>query len=77
MDFSLPRLFSRKKEETRSADSSIAVNVVGQAPASKFKEVTSETDAMKNSIVYRALSILSDSVSSIPLQIYKLDEHGH
>lgn len=77
MGFSIRNLFS-PKENVRSNDSSIGVNVIGTTqPASKFKEVSSETDALKNSIVYRCLSIISDSVASIPINIYKLDEHGH
>lgn len=70
-------IFKRKqKVEKRDNNPEIEVRYVGQ-PARKYAAITDVTQAMQNSIVYRGVSILSDSVASIPLLIYRKDKNGY
>lgn len=59
----------RNKKQNKRASETVApeIRYVG---AKKYTNVTSSERAMMNSIVYRSMNILSDSVASIPLDVY-------
>lgn len=70
-------IFKRKpKVEKRDNNPEVEVRYVGQ-PAKKYAAITEVSRAMQNSIVYRGVSILSDSVASVPLLIYRRDKNGY
>jgi HK97 family phage portal protein len=54
---------------------SVKVNYVQQR--SKYTTINSQEKALENSVVYRATSILTDSVASIPLGIYRKNAKGY
>lgn len=62
--------FLKRKPKTNKRDSSSSSPVIQYVGAKKYTTVTSSDKAMMNSIVYRSMSILSDSVASIPLDVY-------
>lgn len=76
-NMALRDIFKRKqpiqKRETTST-SNVVVRTVGQK---KYNAVTDPYEAMKSSIVYRGIAILSDSVASIPLSIYHKNKDGY
>lgn len=70
-------VFKRKnkvqKRET-SSSSNVIIRTVGQR---KYTAVTDPYEAMKCSIVYRGIAILSDAVAAIPLNIYHKNKEGY
>lgn len=65
----------RNKVETRDSEpQTVSVNYVGQK---KYHAIVNPSEAMKSSVVYRGLAILSDAVASVPLDIYRLDKSGY
>lgn len=73
MKFNIRNLFSKNKEIKRNND--INVRYVG-AKQNKYTAVYDEEKALTNSVIYRGVSILTDSVASIPLSIYRKDKKG-
>jgi HK97 family phage portal protein len=63
-----------KREATNKVDEKVSVRVIG---SKAFSAINSPAEAMKSSIVYRGISILSDAVASIPLSIYHKNKDGH
>lgn len=72
MKFNIRNLF-KNKEIKRSAD--VNVRYVG-AKQNKYSPIYDEEKALTNSVIYRGVSILTDSVASIPLSIYRKDKKG-
>lgn len=72
MKFNFRNIF-KNKEIKRSAD--VNVRYVG-AKQNKYAPVYDEEKALTNSVIYRGVSILTDSVASIPLSIYRKDKKG-
>ena len=72
MKFTFRNIF-KNKEIKRSAD--VNVRYVG-AKQNKYTAVYDEEKALTNSVIYRGVSILTDSVASIPLSIYRKDKKG-
>jgi len=72
MKFNFRNIF-RNKEIKRSAD--VNVRYVG-AKQNKYSPIYDEEKALTNSVIYRGVSILTDSVASIPLNIYRKDKKG-
>lgn len=74
------RIFpNRNKVQSRNAipatnKQETTVRVIG---SKAFTCVSSPSEALKSSVVYRGIAILSDSVASIPLKIYHQDKEGH
>lgn len=73
MKFNIRNLFSKNKEIKRNND--INVRYVG-AKQNKYSPIYDEEKALTNSVIYRGVSILTDSVASIPLSIYRKDKKG-
>ena len=69
-------LFKRKPaiQKRETASSNVVIRTVGQK---KYTAVTDPYEAMKSSIVYRGIAIVSDSVASIPLHIYHKNKDGY
>lgn len=72
MKFNFRNIF-KNKEIKRSAD--VNIRYVG-AKQNKYAPVYDEEKALTNSVIYRGVSILTDSVASIPLSIYRKDKKG-
>lgn len=72
MKFNFRNIF-RNKEIKRSAD--VNIRYVGNK-TNKYTAVYDEEKALTNSVIYRGVSILTDSVASIPLSIYRKDKKG-
>ena len=74
MKFNIRNLFKNKdKENKRTGD--VNIRYVG-AKQNKYTAVYDEEKALTNSVIYRGVSILTDSVASIPLSIYRKDKKG-
>ena len=70
-------IFKRKpapQKRESSASSNVVIRTVGQK---KYAAVTDPYEAMKCSIVYRGIAIVSDSVASIPIHIYHKNKQGY
>lgn len=72
MKFNFRNIF-KNKEIKRSAD--VNIRYVGNK-TNKYTAVYDEEKALTNSVIYRGVSILTDSVASIPLSIYRKDKKG-
>lgn len=72
MKFNIRNLF-KNKEIKRNND--INIRYVGNKQ-NKYTAVYDEEKALTNSVIYRGVSILTDSVASIPLSIYRKDKKG-
>lgn len=72
MKFNFRNIF-KNKEIKRSAD--VNIRYVG-AKQNKYSPIYDEEKALTNSVIYRGVSILTDSVASIPLLIYRKDKKG-
>lgn len=72
MKFNFRNIF-KNKENKRSGE--VNVRYVG-AKQNKYTAVYDEEKALTNSVIYRGISILTDSVASIPLSIYRKDKKG-
>lgn len=70
-DFLKRKPVTQKRETTSS---NVTVRTVGQK---KYTSVTDPYEAMKCSIVYRGIAIVSDSVASIPIHIYHKNKQGY
>ena len=69
------RFRNKKQPQKReSTTSTVVVKTVGQK---KYAAVTDPYEAMKSSIVYRGIAIVSDSVASIPIHIYHKNKQGY
>ena len=70
-------IFKRKpaeqKREVTNSQNNVIIRTVGQK---KYAPVTDPYEAMKSSIVYRGIAIVSDSVASIPIHIYHKNKEG-
>ena len=74
MKFNIRNLFKNKdKENKRTGD--VNIRYVG-TKTNKYTAVYDEEKALTNSVIYRGVSILTDSVASIPLNIYRKDKKG-
>ena len=69
------KLFFPFKKQTR--ESSVRVNYVNSTGRSRYTTINTQEKALENSVVYRAISILTDSVASIPLGIYRKTKQGY
>ncbi len=72
MKFNFRNIF-KNKENKRSGE--VNVRYVG-TKQNKYTAVYDEEKALTNSVIYRGISILTDSVASIPLSIYRKDKKG-
>ncbi|WP_073346071.1 phage portal protein [Bacteroides congonensis] len=72
MKFNFRNIF-KNKENKRSGE--VNVRYVG-AKQNKYSPIYDEEKALTNSVIYRGVSILTDSVASIPLSIYRKDKKG-
>ena len=68
------RLFGRRKEKQVDQRSAVKVKYAGEKPDEK---VTTSDAAMANSVFYRGVSILSDAVASVPLDVYRRGRDGY
>lgn len=66
--------FFPKKRQLREA-SKVNINYVDSRK--RYVTIRSQESALENSVVYRAISILTDSVASIPLGIYRKNKEGY
>lgn len=66
--------FFPKKKQLREA-SKVNINYVDSRK--RYVTIRSQESALENSVVYRAISILTDSVASIPLGIYRKNKEGY
>ncbi len=73
MKFNIRNLFQKNKEIKRNND--INIRYVGNK-TNKYSPIYDEEKALANSVIYRGVSILTDSVASIPLSIYRKDKKG-
>mgnify|MGYP000765846084 CR=1 FL=1 len=74
MKFNFRNIFKNKdKENKRTGD--VNIRYVG-TKTNKYTAVYDEEKALTNSVIYRGVSILTDSVASIPLSIYRKDKKG-
>lgn len=73
MKFNFRNIFQKNKEIKRNND--INIRYVGNK-TNKYTAVYDEEKALTNSVIYRGVSILTDSVASIPLSIYRKDKKG-
>lgn len=74
MKFNIRNIFKNKdKENKRTGD--VNIRYVG-TKTNKYTAVYDEEKALTNSVIYRGVSILTDSVASIPLSIYRKDKKG-
>lgn len=64
----------QKREQTPVKEQAPSVRVIG---SKAFTSITAPSEALKNSIVYRGISILSDSVASVPIKVYHKDKSGY
>ena len=75
---SLLDVFKRKekpqKREITTQTNNVVIRTVGQR---KYAAVTDPYEAMKCSIVYRGIAILSDAVAAIPVNIYHKNKEGY
>ena len=60
--------FNNKKKEVNKR-SSVNVNYIA-TKANKYTSITNPDTALTNSVIYRGISILTDSVATIPIDIY-------
>ena len=68
----------RKKPAVQTREKVSSSTVVIRTPGQKrYAAVTDPYEAMKCSIVYRGIAIVSDSVASIPLHIYHKNKQGY
>lgn len=73
MKFNIRNIFQKNKEIKRSND--VNIRYVGNKQ-NKYSPIYDEEKALTNSVIYRGVSILTDSVASIPLSIYRKDKKG-
>lgn len=73
MKFNIRNIFQKNKEIKRSGD--VNIRYVGNKQ-NKYSPIYDEEKALTNSVIYRGVSILTDSVASIPLSIYRKDKKG-
>lgn len=73
----LKDIFKRKPKTQERESSSSSTVIVRTAGQKKYTAVYDPYEAMKTSIVYRGIAILSDSVASIPLSIYHKNKEGY
>lgn len=70
--------FLKRKPAIQNRDTKASSTVVIRTPAQKrYTPVTDPYEAMKCSIVYRGIAIVSDSVASIPIHIYHKNKQGY
>ena len=69
-------LFPFKKKEDVKRRNTVNVNYVGQRTY-KYVPIKNPDVALTNSVIYRGVSILSDSVASIPLSVYHKSVQGY
>ena len=68
------KLFPKKHKRE---DSGVKVNYIQSGYRPKYSTINTQERALENSVVYRAVSILTDSVASIPLGIYRKTKEGY
>lgn len=73
MKFNFRNIFQKNKENKRTGD--VNIRYIG-TKTNKYTAVYDEEKALTNSVIYRGVSILTDSVASIPLSIYRKDKKG-
>ena len=66
--------FNRKKEVNKR--SSVNVNYIA-SKVNKYGNITNPDTALTNSVIYRGVSILTDSVATIPMDIYHKKKQGY
>ena len=67
--------FNNKKKEVNKR-SSVNVNYIA-TKANKYTSITNPDTALTNSVIYRGISILTDSVATIPIDIYHKNKQGY
>ena len=67
--------FNNKKKEVNKR-SSVNVNYIA-TKANKYTSITNPDTALTNSVIYRGVSILTDSVATIPMDIYHKNKEGY
>lgn len=67
--------FNQKKKEVNKR-SSVNVNYIANK-TNKYTSITNPDSALTNSVIYRGVSILTDSVATIPMDIYHKNKEGY
>lgn len=70
------KLFSKKENTINKRNTEVNVNYVGTRQ-NKYVSIKNPDLALTNSVIYRGISILTDSVASIPIDIYRKDKKGY
>lgn len=71
-DFLKPKQKVQKRED--SSQQTVIVRTVGKQ---NYSAVYDPNEALKSSVVYRGIAILSDAVASTPISIYHKNKNGH
>ena len=69
--------FLKRKPATQKREASSNTVVIKTVGQKRYAAVTDPYEAMKCSIVYRGITIVSDSVASIPIHIYHKNKQGY
>ena len=67
--------FNKKKKEVNKR-SNVNVNYIASR-LNKYTSITNPDTALTNSVIYRGVSILTDSVATIPIDIYHKNKQGY
>lgn len=67
------KLFSKKENTINKRSTEVNVNYISNRQ-NKYVSIKNPDLALTNSVVYRGISILTDSVASIPIDIYRKDK---
>lgn len=68
--------FNTNKKKEVNKRSSVNVNYIANK-ANKYTSITNPDTALTNSVIYRGVSILTDSVATIPMDIYHKNKQGY
>lgn len=70
------KLFSKKENTINKRSTDVNVNYISTRQ-NKYVSIKNPDLALTNSVIYRGISILTDSVASIPIDIYRKDKKGY
>ena len=69
-------LFTKKEKPINKRSADVNINYISNRQ-NKYVSVKNPNLALTNSVIYRGISILTDSVASIPLDIYRKNKNGY
>lgn len=70
------KLFSKKENRINKRNTEVNVNYIGTRQ-NKYVSIKNPDLALTNSVIYRGISILTDSVASIPIDIYRKNKKDY